>query len=126
MQDPSAIAALAEVTRDWIEPRLAAGQYWGYLGALGGEVVTAAGLLIHDLPPLPLEHRRRQGHVLNVWTEPEHRRRGYSRTLLEYLIGDARSHGLWRLFLNATPSGEQLYRELGFSEQKEPALVLLL
>jgi GNAT superfamily N-acetyltransferase len=121
--DPSSIASLEAATRDWIAPRLANGRYRGYLGLLDGLVVATAAMLVYELPPLGSNTCRRQGHVLNVWTQLGYRRRGYSRQVLEFLITDAQCAGIWRLFLNSTPTGEPLYRDLGFHEQEERALV---
>lgn len=123
IDDPSSVASLDAATRDWIAPRLANGSYRGYLGLLDSQVVATAAMLVYELPPLGSNACRRQGHVLNVWTPLGYRRRGYSRQILEFLIRDAQLAGIWRLFLSATPMGEPLYRDLGFHQQEERALV---
>jgi len=123
MGDPSSVASLEAAIRDWIATRLSNGSYRGYLGFLDGQVVATAAMLVYELPPLGSNVCRRQGHVLNAWTQLAYRRRGYGRQVLEFMIKDAQFAGIWRLFLNATPMGEPLYRALGFHEQDERALV---
>jgi GNAT superfamily N-acetyltransferase len=83
-------------------------------------------MLLYTLPPLPGSLDRRIGHVLNFFTYPPFRRRGFGQRLLEFIKADATGRKIVRLFLNAAPMGEPLYRKAGFVEQHEKALVLEL
>ncbi len=65
----------------------------------------------------------RQGIVLNVFTEPEWRRRGLARLLIEEIIAWARQQRLDTLALHATSDdGLHLYEELGFVRTSEMEL----
>ncbi len=46
--------------------------------------------------------------------------------MMDAVIAEGRRRKLFRLFLTATVMGEPLYRSLGFSEGKEPSLLLPL
>ncbi len=55
-----------------------------------------------------------EGYILNVYTLPEHRRRGYAERMMAALLDCARERGI-RLTLVATDAGKGLYQKLGFT-----------
>ncbi|MBK6010090.1 GNAT family N-acetyltransferase [Streptomyces sp. MBT53] len=77
---------------------------------------------------LPGPHLRngRTGHVLGVVTDPAHRRRGHSRSIMRGLLDWFRDSGVARVDLHASAEGEPLYRGLGFTEHPDPSLYLRL
>jgi ribosomal protein S18 acetylase RimI-like enzyme len=101
------VGELRRANRAFLEERFAAGACAGFLARLGGKA-------------------RKVAHVLNVYTKPECRGRGYATKLLELAIGWARERGYDRVFLNAMPAGEPMYRRLGFKENEDKALLLKL
>ena len=66
-----------------------------------------------------------QGLVFNVSTDPGCRRRGYARSCLDALLTWFAGETEARVInLNATSDGTALYRSLGFTEPRVPALQL--
>jgi GNAT superfamily N-acetyltransferase len=57
--------------------------------------------------------------VVNVFTERGWRRRGIAERLITHVIDWARSHGIARLVLHASPEGRPLYERLGFEPTNE-------
>jgi ribosomal protein S18 acetylase RimI-like enzyme len=82
-----------------------------------GTGLCATGLLhIQETlgsPPFPKGLR---GHISSVAVDLEWRKRGLGESILRYLLSEARTRGLERVDLNATPEGERIYRRLGFHE----------
>jgi ribosomal protein S18 acetylase RimI-like enzyme len=66
------------------------------------------------------------GYVFNVATDPDQRRRGYSRACMEELLDWFRRRGVTRVDLKASPEGEPLYASLGFVRTADPAMRLRL
>ncbi len=64
------------------------------------------------------------GYVFNVSTDPDYRRRGYSRACMEMLLAWFVEHGVTRIDLKASADGEPLYRSLGFHTTHDPAMRL--
>jgi GNAT superfamily N-acetyltransferase len=62
------------------------------------------------------------GYVFNVVTEPDMRRRGYSRACMTGLLEWFAGRGVRRVNLMASPDGETLYASLGFARTAEPAM----
>jgi len=54
------------------------------------------------------------GYILNVATDPWHRRQGYSRACMQALLDWYRERGIVTVDLQATEVSEPLYRSLGF------------
>ncbi|MBE1488101.1 GNAT family N-acetyltransferase [Plantactinospora soyae] len=66
------------------------------------------------------------GYVFNVATDPDHRRRGYSRRCMTALLDWYRDRGIRTVDLRASEAAEPLYRSLGFVRTPDPAMRLRL
>lgn len=117
---------LEESVRHYIVDGIRTGSYIGYVGFVREEPACSAGLLLYRLPPLHAGVERLQGHVLNFFTLSHFRNRGVGMELMKFMIRDARSRGIYRLFLNATKMAESLYRKSGFYDPEEVPLLLEL
>ena len=51
---------------------------------------------------------------MNMYTAPEHRRRGIASKTLDMLIKEARNKGIRAISLEATDMGRPLYEKYGF------------
>ena len=101
-----------------------------YIGFLGlnadNQIICTAGLLISFFPPLNTESCRKIGHILNFYTKPEYRKKGYGMNLMNYIKKVAREEGINKLVLNATKMGFSLYKKSGFIEPEDKAMILNL
>ncbi|TCC54557.1 N-acetyltransferase [Kribbella pittospori] len=113
----------------WFAERLAAPDtFAAYVvdDPAAGVVAGAAGdVLVH--PPGPKDLSTYRGHLYNVSTEPDFRRRGLARACVGALMDWFRDETpVGVVELHATDLGIELYRELGFTESRYPALRLHL
>jgi GNAT superfamily N-acetyltransferase len=115
------IAASEALLRDAI-PR---GTYKGWLAETASGAI-AAGVGINIVPWLgsPTDPEPRRGWILNVYTEPEFRRRGLARRLMEALLEWCRADGFVTVSLHASADGRPLYELLGFQPTNEMRLRL--
>jgi len=107
----------------WLKPRLEDGRYFGWIVEEEGRPVAGIGMIELDWPPHPnhpIEARR--GCILNVYVEPECRRRGIARRMMERAREEAEARGLTYLVLHATAEGRILYEALGWTDTAEMAL----
>jgi len=81
-----------------------------------GGIVCCAWLLLVTKPPSPRFPHGQTGTLFNVYTVPEHRRRGLARRVMEHLLSAAFELNLDVVELNATEDGYELYRSLGFKD----------
>lgn len=83
-----------------------------------GRIASCALLLVVEKPMSPAFITGRTGTVLNVYTRPESRRRGYARRLMESLLSDAQEMDLSVVELKATEDGYPLYLSVGFKDDE--------
>ncbi len=88
-----------------------------YLVRENQEAVACAFLLVIEKPMSPAFITGKTGTVLNVYTKPKYRRRGYAKKIVERLLSDARVKNLSTVELKATDDGYELYRSAGFTEE---------
>lgn len=83
-----------------------------------GKLLSTAAIVYYDLPPSFTNKIGVRGYITNVYTAPEHRRKGLSKMLLEKLLENARSRGIKKIWLGASKLGRPLYEKLGFIQQE--------
>ena len=116
--------ALADVTRAWLRSMIPAGEYHAWVCEIAsGEIVAGGGASLLKWPPGPLSVRGdRLAFVYNVYTEPEHRKRGLARRVMETIHAWCDQHGIGALALNASPAARHLYDSLGYVDAPSPML----
>lgn len=82
------------------------------------QVVSTAFLAISEKPANPAFITGKTGTLLNVFTYPEYRKRGYATKTIEKIIEEAKNLKISSIDLSATPDGKPLYERLGFSQSK--------
>ena len=87
-----------------------------YLIRENEEIVSCAFLLIVTKPMSPAFINGKTGTILNVYTRPSARRKGYARKIMNALIEDAERMELSRMELKATEDGYPLYKTVGFQD----------
>ena len=81
-------------------------------------IVSCAFLLIVMKPMSPAFINGKTATVLNVYTLPAYRRRGYARMLMNAMIADAKELKIDVIELKATEDGYDLYRSVGFEDDR--------
>ena len=79
-------------------------------------IVACAFLLIVEKPASPAFITGKTGTVLNVYTKPECRHKGYAKRLMEIMLEDAAKEHLSVVELKATDEGYRLYQSVGFED----------
>ncbi|MBE5887046.1 MAG: GNAT family N-acetyltransferase [Lachnospiraceae bacterium] len=80
------------------------------------DIVSCAFLLIVEKPMSPSFITGKTGTVLNVYTKPDYRKKGYARKLITMMLEDAKAQGLSVIELKATEDGYSLYKSVGFED----------
>jgi GNAT superfamily N-acetyltransferase len=113
-----------------IESALRHGDYLAWLASCTDNpeiIIAGAGVHLHQIFPRPLNQTAvsegRQATIVNVFTEPEWRRKGIAALLLQRVIDWSRTAGVARLVLHASEDGRSLYEKLGFVANNEMKFV---
>jgi GNAT superfamily N-acetyltransferase len=126
---PASFDGLLNESQIWTERALANGEYLGWLGVPKSNpdvIAGGAGVQFRQVPPHPCRPPRdgafakgKHAIVLNVFTEPEWRRRGLALLLMQEILGWARTEQLDRLVLHASTDARSLYERMGFIATNE-------
>jgi GNAT superfamily N-acetyltransferase len=122
--DLAALDAMERATRPFLADGLRDGSYQGFLLESGGRVVAGGGVALLPFQPQPRDPGSRRAFIINMFTEPEHRRQGLARRLMEAMLAWCRDEGLATVSLHASEEGRPLYASLGFEPTNEMRLTL--
>lgn len=118
--DPAALDAMLVTSTPLLAGGLADGSYRGWLAeTVAGAVVAGGGIITLTFQSHPRDPRPARAWVVNMFTEPAHRRRGIARRLMETMLAYCREAGMRTLYLHASEAGRPLYRSLGFTPNNE-------
>ncbi len=117
-------------SREHLQRMLKSGEYIGWLASPAhslGKIIAGAGVQLRQVSPHPSTGPNgergiaegRHAIIINVFTEPEWRRRGVAALLMQYIIDWSRNEKLDRLVLHASDEGRALYEKLGFVQTSE-------
>lgn len=124
-RNPAALDAMLATSGPHIAQGLAEGFYRGWLAEdANGRVVAGGGVLIHPWVSHPAFPEARRAYILNVYTDPEHRRRGLARRVMQAILEWCRREGFASVALHASDDGRALYETLGFQPTNEMRLNL--
>jgi GNAT superfamily N-acetyltransferase len=121
-------------SRERIHEQLVSGEYVGWLASpldSLGKIIAGAGAQLRRVMPHPSTGPNgeqgiaegRHAIIINVFTEPEWRRRGIATVLMQQVIDWSRKEQLDRLILHASDDGRALYEKLGFALTNEMRFV---
>jgi GNAT superfamily N-acetyltransferase len=124
-RDPAVLHRVEELSREYLTEALRIGAYRGWLAeGSNDQIVGGGGIVVANWPGYPGENRAARAWILNMYTEPEARRRGVAKRLLETMIEWCRAEGFNAVSLHASPAGRALYETVGFQQTNEMILKL--
>jgi ribosomal protein S18 acetylase RimI-like enzyme len=85
-------------------------------GDFPGKLAACSVGMIQQRLPSPDNHSGLIGYIQSVSTDPDYRRRGYARAAVEATLEWLDSCGVPKIELTASSMGDDLYRDLGFSD----------
>lgn len=80
------------------------------------DIIACAFLLIVEKPMSPSFITGKTGTVLNVYTKPEYRNKGYAKKLMTMMLEDATAQDVSVIELKSTEDGYLLYKSVGFED----------
>jgi len=107
-----------------VEQQLADETYVSFFVVQAETIVAGAGVTIYEGMPNALDGTTRRVRLVNVYTEPDHRRRGLARRLVHVVLDWCREQGYTSITLHASDAGLPLYESMGFVVTNEMRLSL--
>ena len=78
------------------------------------EIIATSGVCFYVLPPNFSNPTGETAYITNMYTKPEHRRKGIAADLLTMVIDEAKSRGYKVIRLHASEYGKSIYKKAGF------------
>jgi|SRR6476659_9559612 len=123
--DEAALDAMMAKFLPWLEKKIASRDYLAWLAVTSDDLVVAgAGLWLMDWPPHMIGSSSRRGNILNVYTDPQFRRRGLAKRLMQTALEWCKTNQIDFVILHASKEGRRLYESLGFLDSNEMRLKL--
>jgi GNAT superfamily N-acetyltransferase len=124
-RDTAALDSMAEKFQPSLQSKMNSGEYLAWLATTADQrVVAGAGLWLMDWPAHMVGFSPRRGNILNIFTEPEFRRRGLARRLMETVLAWCRANRIDHVVLHASNDGRPLYESMGFQPSNEMRIKL--
>ena len=124
-RDQAALDLMAVNFLPWLQAKMTSGEYLAWFAVTAdATVVAGAGLWLMDWPSHMIGSSARRGNILNVYTEPEFRRRGLARWLMEAALEWCKNNGIDLVVLHASADGRPLYESMGFTASNEMRIKL--
>lgn len=93
-----------------------------YIARIGDEIAGIGSLLYRETPGNFKNPTGKRGYIINMYTIPQHRKKGICSEILKLLIEEGKKKGITAFELNATEAGEPVYLKSGFKIHQEPTL----
>jgi GNAT superfamily N-acetyltransferase len=110
-------AAYAEMDANflpWVTERLADGRYVGLFLEEDSVVLAAGGIFYMDFPPHFLDPEPIRAYLLNFYTAPQARGRGFANQILKACVDECHAHNVRVITLHASKFGKPIYEKFGF------------
>ncbi len=116
------LTAMDAVFEPWVRERLADGRYVNIFLEEGGVVLAGGGIFFGDFPPHFLHLEPCRPYLLNFYSAPEARGRGFAKQILQACVDLCRERGFDVITLHASPFGKPIYEKFGFEQTNEMML----
>jgi len=81
--------------------------------------VGAGGVSFFQIMPTYHNQNGKKAYIMNMYTNPEYRRKGIAYKTLDMLIKDTKNKGITAISLEATDMGRPLYEKYGFIKMND-------
>lgn len=99
---------------DYYKKALYDGTHIAYLIFDGSRFAGAGGVSFFQVMPTYHNSSGRKAYIMNMYTDPEYRRKGIAYKTLDMLIRDTKNKGITDISLETTDMGRPLYERYGF------------
>ena len=119
-------AMMAQHYGSWLQDAIPSGSYVAWVARPEGDskIVSSSGIIVVPWTPGPFSMDPRLAWIVNVYTDPPHRKRGLARRLMNEMHDWCRDNGVQRTALNASAAGQPIYESMGYTLALEPMMRL--
>jgi len=105
---------LAPALRDYYNRHMADGTFVSWIAFDGEKIIGTSGMSFVEKPPYFGCPSGKMGLLSSMYTDPEYRRQGIAKELLDRVVKEARNYGCGTVQITASDMGVKLYAAYGF------------
>ncbi len=113
--EPDQEKFLEKNLREYLTPRIKDGTFIAYIIKGESKIISTCGMIFISKPPKGDNLTGKEAYIMNIYTVPEWRGRGYATIIMMKLIDSVKKLGIKKITLNSTEMGEELYKKIGFT-----------
>ena len=119
-KDVEALSRMEAAFRPWLIDHMRREVYRSWFACNAeNKAVAGADVWLIDWPPGQFDISLYRGYILNVYTQPDYRRRGLARQLVQTCRDWCYDHDIKIVTLHASDEGRNVYEGLGFTPTNE-------
>ena len=99
---------------DYYHKHMADGTFVSWIAMDGDVIVGTSGMSFVEKPPYFACPSGKLGLLSSMFTDPEYRRMGIAKELLDRVVSEARNYGCGSVHITASDMGVKLYTAYGF------------
>lgn len=99
---------------DYYRKHMADGTFVSWFAMDGERIIGTSGMSFVEKPPYFTCPSGKLGLLSSMFTNPEYRRMGIAKELLDRVVGEARNYGCGSVHITASDMGVKLYTAYGF------------
>jgi GNAT superfamily N-acetyltransferase len=111
------VSDLKQSLIEYFSDAIITNSFVAWLALENNRIVATSGLCFYTLPPSYKNLSGKTAYIMNMYTEPDYRKRGIAMQLFDKICDEAKTLGYKKLCLHATESGKPLYLKYGFKDQ---------
>mgnify|MGYP001323152418 FL=1 len=124
--DTSREITLKNELENYFRNELSANRFFAFLLECDKQAVSFGAVVIKSIPGDFSSSTYFEGDILNMYTIPEARKKGFAGIVLDAILKESKNRGISKLSLHTTKDGEHLYQNSGFSEPAYPFLEMVI
>ena len=105
---------LKAALEDFYHRHMADGTFVSWLAFDGDKIIGTSGMSFVEKPPYFTCPTGRLGLLSSMYTDPNYRRMGIAKKLLDKVVNEARQYGCGSVWITASNMGVKLYTAYGF------------
>ncbi|MEL7601982.1 MAG: GNAT family N-acetyltransferase [Bacillota bacterium] len=110
-------------SRYYYQRGLQEGGHVAYLVYDRDAVIGAGGVSFYQVMPTYCNPSGKKAYLMNLYTEPDYRRKGIAWQTLDLLVHEARERGVDFITLDTTKMGRPLYEKYGFISMQDEMIL---
>ncbi|MDC7286346.1 GNAT family N-acetyltransferase [Blautia schinkii] len=109
---------LEQKNRLYYQTALPSGEHTACFAMADDKIIGCGGICFQREMPSPDNPDGGCAYLMNIYTCPEFRGKGVGRKVVNWLIQQAQSRGIEKIYLETSEIGRSLYQEIGFTDMQ--------